>query len=260
MASIRQIALFSIACSATAALLRSRNATQKSTASVEHNSTAVTGRRNAPCTCEANNPAWGSCAARSPKCIFVDLGAADGNSFNHFMNNGYGPVANCPSGGQWEAYLVEANPQFTPALNALGQQYPGKVHPYGSTAAYTCQGSTSFSIDPDASHNHWGSSMKKSFGSQQVTVPTVNVIKLVQEHVLAGDYVILKVDIEGAEYDLLPCLAQFSNLKLIDVAYVEEHSWLQGDSVYSPQQYAQAKVQMQTSGINVPDNYHSQTL
>jgi hypothetical protein len=31
------------------------------------------------------------------------------------------------------------------------------VHTYASTAAYMCQGQTSFSIDPDAANNHWGS-------------------------------------------------------------------------------------------------------
>eukprot|EP00438_Fugacium_kawagutii_P006640 Skav235739 [mRNA] locus=scaffold1686:178517:179823:- [translate_table: standard] len=35
----------------------------------------------------------------------------------------------------------------------------------------------------------------------------------------------LKVDIEGAEYNLLPCLAQFKDAGLIDRMYLEEHWW-----------------------------------
>merc|ERR1719424_611352 len=132
----------------------------------------------------ANNPAWPTTARTVPKCVFIDLGAADGNSFSQFLANAYGPVANCPS-GQWEALLVEANPQFTPELTAVASTYPGAVHTYGSTAAYMCQGTTSFSIDPDVAHNHWGSSMKKNFGATatQVTVPTVNVMQLIAENV-----------------------------------------------------------------------------
>jgi len=186
------------------------------------------------------------------------LGAANGNSFQQFLANAYGPVANCPS-GQWEALLVEANPQFTPALTAVGTQYPGQVHLFPSTAAYMCQGQTSFSIDPDVKNNHWGSSMKKSFGSNTVTVPTVNVVQLIAENVLPGDWVILKVDIEGAEYDLMPCLAQFPNMKLLDIIFLEEHNWLAGNAAYTPQQYAAAKQTLMGAGINIPD-YHSHTM
>mmetsp|Transcript_31452 Transcript_31452/g.50447 ORF Transcript_31452/g.50447 Transcript_31452/m.50447 type:complete len:256 (-) Transcript_31452:123-890(-) len=212
-----------------------------------------------PCTCAANNPTWSYCQRTTPKCIFIDLGAADGNSFKQFLNNEYGPVANCPS-GQWEALLVEANPQFTPALTSVSNQYLGSVHAYSSTAAYMCQGTTSFSIDPDPAHNHWGSSMKKSFGSKTVTVPTINVMQLVQEHVTQGDWVILKVDIEGAEYDLLPCLAEFKHANLIDQIFVEEHHWIQVDAAYTQAQYDSAKVQLRAAGIQIPEGYHSQSL
>ena len=40
--------------------------------------------------------------------MFIDLGAADGNTFDSFLSNGYGPVKNCPHGGDWQAILVEA--------------------------------------------------------------------------------------------------------------------------------------------------------
>lgn len=212
-----------------------------------------------PCQCEANNPSWVSSGRTVPKCVFIDLGAADGNSFTQFLANAYGPVANCPS-GQWEAMLVEANPQFTPQLTAVANQYPGSVHTYASTAAYMCQAQTTFSIDPNATHNHWGSSMKTNHGSTSVTVPTLNIVKLLAENVLPGDWVILKVDIEGAEYDLIPCLAQFQKANLLDIIFLEEHNWLQGDSAYTPQQYMAAKASLKASGVTMPDNYHSGTF
>lgn len=223
------------------------------------NSTAATGRSSTtPCQCEANNPAWVPSGRTVPKCVFIDLGAADGNSFQQFLANAYGPVANCPS-GQWEALLVEANPQFTPALQAVAAQHVGIVHTFSSTAAYMCQATTTFSIDPDAAHNHWGSSMKTSHGSTSVTVPTINVNKLVAENVIPGDWVILKVDIEGAEYDVVPCLAQFQKANLLDIMFLEEHGYLATNSAYSPQQYAAAKTALKTAGVNIPF-YHSGTL
>merc|ERR1719223_1132388 len=104
-----------------------------------------------PCQCVANSPAWAPTTRTVPKCIFIDLGAADGNTFHDFLNNKYGPVASCPS-GQWEAYLVEANPQFDAPLQALAAQYPNQVHVYSSTAAFSCEGQTSFYIDTDPTH------------------------------------------------------------------------------------------------------------
>jgi len=252
MAMFHTLFLSLLGCGLAAQL---RNSTAKSTLRGGNSGHAAA----APCQCEPNNAAWKPTARTVPKCVFIDLGAADGNSFQQFLANAYGPVANCPS-GQWEALLVEANPQFTPNLNAVATTYPGAVHTYSSTAAYMCQGTTSFSIDPNATHNHWGSSMKKSFGSTQVTVPTVNVAQLIAENVMPGDWVILKVDIEGAEYDVLPCLSQFSQANLLDIIFLEEHNWLQGDSAYTVQQYDQSKATLRAKGITIPDDYHSGTL
>lgn len=214
--------------------------------------------RTPPCQCQPDNALWKTPVRTIPKCMFIDLGAADGNSFNQFLANAYGPVANCPS-GHWEAILVEANPQFTPAIQAVAAQYPGAVHAYGATAAYMCQGTTSFSIDPDAANNHWGSSMKTNHGSTQVTVPTVNVAQLIAENVVPGDWVILKVDIEGAEYDVMPCLAQMPKVKLLDIIFLEEHKWLQGSAVYSKPQYDASLASLKAAGIDIPA-YHSGTL
>jgi FkbM family methyltransferase len=236
-----------------------------------HNSTAATQLRGTssvngtstvrapPCQCEPNNVAWHPTTRTVPKCVFIDLGAADGNSFQAFLSNKYGPVANCPSGGQWEAFLVEANPQFTPQLESVAAGHPGLVHSMAATAAYTCQGSTSFSIDPDTAHNHWGSSMMRDMQGGMVTVPTVNVVKLIAENVRPDDWVMLKVDIEGAEFDLIPCLAQFSNVKLVDAMFLEEHTWLPWSSAYTKEAYAAAKTSMLNAGVSMP-NYFSQTF
>jgi FkbM family methyltransferase len=215
------------------------------------------------CACQATAPAgttWAPPTRTAAKCIFIDLGAANANSFQQFMEGHYGPVQNCPSGGQWEAYLVEANPQFTPALETAKTQHPGQVVPFAATAAYSCKGTTSFSIDPDAGHNHWGSSMKKQFdGSTLVTVPTVNVMELIATTSLQADWVMLKVDIEGAEFDLIPCLANSPSAHLIDRMYLEEHTWLNLDSVYTQEEYQAAKQKLVSMGVDIPA-YFSHTL
>jgi len=220
---------------------------------------AASRQKNTPCACDANNPAWKPTARTAPKCIFIDLGAADGNSFRAFLSNAYGPVSGCP-GGQWEAWLVEANGQFTPKLAAEQAAHPQQVHQMGATAAYMCQGTTSFSIDPDVAHNRWGSSMKVDHGVHKISVPLVNVVQLIAENTIPSDWVMLKVDVEGAEFDIIPCLAQFPNARLVDRMYLEEHTWLSIDSAYTKQQYEDAKSTLRKEGVDIPNNYFSHTM
>jgi len=230
-----------------------------STGSYEHRSLAAPA-----CQCLANDPSWAATARTTPKCIFVDLGAADGNTFQEFLNNHYGPIANCP-GGQWEAYLVEANPHFDAPLQALATQYPGQVHVMSSTAAYSCVAEVSFFIDTDPTHNHWGSSMSDAApdavksGKQKVTVPTTNVIQLIAQNVIPADWVMLKVDIEGAEYEVVPCLSNFLHANLIDRMYLEEHTWFDSGSANGPVQMAEAKQKLQAAGVDIPA-YFTQTF
>eukprot|EP00419_Tripos_fusus_P015725 CAMPEP_0172731968 /NCGR_PEP_ID=MMETSP1074-20121228/103046_1 /TAXON_ID=2916 /ORGANISM="Ceratium fusus, Strain PA161109" /LENGTH=255 /DNA_ID=CAMNT_0013560133 /DNA_START=1 /DNA_END=768 /DNA_ORIENTATION=- len=223
-------------------------------------SQVASGQKNTPCACDANNPAWKPTMRKEPKCIFIDLGAADGNSFRAFLSNSYGPVSSCPSGGQWEAWLVEANGQFTSKLAAEQAAHPQQVHPLGSTAAYMCRGTTSFSIDPDVAHNRWGSSMKVDHGVHKVSVPLVNVIQLIAENTIEADWVMLKVDVEGAEFDIIPCLAKFPNAHLVDRMYLEEHTWLSIDSAYTKEQYETAKATLRKEGVDIPDHYFSHTM
>lgn len=217
-----------------------------------------------PCQCLPQDPSWKTPTRTEPKCIFIDLGAADGNTFDEFVADGYGSVANCPSGGKWEALLVEANPLFTPKLKALAKNIPG-VHSYAETAAYSCAGTTSFYIDTDKTHNHWGSSMSSQAddvvksGKRKVTVPTVNVAQLIAENVLPNDWVMLKVDIESAEYSVIPCLAQSTHANLVDRLYLEEHTWFKSVTADDKKRMEEAKAKLRAMKVDIPV-YYSPTL
>jgi FkbM family methyltransferase len=247
---------------ATAASLRREVPASLVAHEVEHNKTS-----SKPCNCESVSAHWTGAAARPSKCVFIDLGAADGNTFRKFISDGYGPVGNCPSGGDWEAYLVEANPRFEQNLKSLEQQYPGKVHSMSSTAAYMCEASTSFYLDTtNHGHNYWGSSMSSTHpdvvksGQVKVTVPTMNVIRTIMEHTVQGDWVMLKMDIEGAEWDIVPCLAKSPYLGLVDAFYLEQHprDW-NPDTTTTEAEMNSAKSYIQSRGVYMPD-YFSQTL
>lgn len=219
------------------------------------------------CQCDlGQSGGWLPCRRTTPKCIFIDLGAANGNTFQDFMNGKYGPVQNCPSGGQWEATLVEANPRFDVPLKNLQVNYPGKVHSENSHAAYMCEAQTTFYLDTvNTNNNYWGSSMSanhddtKKSGLQAVTVPTVNILKLLHETTTPEDYVILKMDIEGAEWDVLPCLTQSGSAGLIDRLFVEVHPQSWGNAGTTQPQLDQALAGLRAKGVDIPA-YHSQTL
>jgi len=227
-------------------------------------SSRITGKQ--PCHCTPHDPSWTQCLRLVPKCIFIDLGAADGNTLREFQKDGYGPVANCPSHGDYQAYLVEANPRFSHDLDEAVAHSKGKVHAFASSAAYMCEAKTSFYLDTkNTQHNFWGSSMSKSHpdaqksGLSKVTVPTVNLMRLLYEETIPEDYVIVKMDIEGAEWDVVPCLAGSSEASLIDRLFLEEHpkEWQTGHTTQAMMD--DAKAELKSKGVDIPE-YFSQTL
>mmetsp|Transcript_33456 Transcript_33456/g.53579 ORF Transcript_33456/g.53579 Transcript_33456/m.53579 type:complete len:252 (-) Transcript_33456:47-802(-) len=210
------------------------------------------GLRRPQCSCEANSANWKRPQRTEPRCVFIDLGAADGNTFDSFLANGYGPVKNCPRHGEWQAILVEANPMFTEKLQALQENLPEKVQSLAGTAAYSCETTTSFSIDPDSVHNYWGSSLVENVGLRQVTVPTINVNKLLLESVIPEDWVMLKIDIEGAEYDVMPCLAEFKEAELVDEIFLEEHWWFPDRTREQNATMVKAKEKLRSRNVRIP--------
>lgn len=222
-----------------------------------------------PCTCVTSDPSWTNCARTVPRCVFIDLGAADGNSFNFFMKNGYGDVGKCPS-VQWSSILVEANPRFNTQLAGVGGKYPGQLTVMSSTAAYMCEAQTSFFLDTvNTEKNFWGSSMSNSHpdvqrsGQEKVTVPTVNLNRILYEQTIAADWVMVKMDIEGSEWDVLPCLAKSPDASLVDVLYMETHpaSWQlgQGPTATTQVQFDGALAALRSRNVNIPE-YNSPTL
>mmetsp|Transcript_57572 Transcript_57572/g.136922 ORF Transcript_57572/g.136922 Transcript_57572/m.136922 type:complete len:269 (-) Transcript_57572:49-855(-) len=213
----------------------------------------------APCSCVADNAAWLRSARTTPKCVFIDLGAADGNTFQEFLQNRFVDVATCPH-GEWHAVLVEANPLFKGALDQHAIQHPGKVEPVLS-AAYMCEGRTSFFLDSNEVYNHCGSSMSPIHGAvristgEEVVVDTINLNKYLIENTIPEDVVIVKMDIEGAEWDILPCLSESPAASLIDTLFMEVHEAAWGLQGTTPLQMEHSKELLVSRGVAVPDYF-----
>lgn len=229
----------------------------------------MTASQKPSCTCKVSDPSWKKTTRNSPKCVFIDLGAYDGNSFQSFLNNTYGDVKSCTNGtGDYDAFLVEASPVHDKALMNL-QDGNKKVHALSSSAAYMCEGQTSFFI----SHGNGGigSSISNTWKGQKVTVPTVNLMKIIYENTIPDDQVWVKMDVEGAEWDIMPCLASAPAATNIDKLFVEVHPkewWFNQtnthehwDSKVEAQDpiIMMAKTALQKKGVDVPD-YFSPTF
>jgi len=232
--------------------------------STHSGSAAGVHKANPPCECEPSNASWTPCKRRTSKCVFIDLGAASGNSFNAFLGNRYGPVDGCSNG--WKAILVEANPRFNAQLHRIEGAFPGLVHVDASTAAYACEATTSFYLDTvNDAHDYWGSAMTPnnpnvhSSGYKHVTVPTVNLNRILFENTIPDDWVMLKMDIEGAEWDVLPCLAKSPTASLIDRFFLEEHTEQWGLNGTTRRDLELAKAVLKSKGVDMPP-YFSNTL
>jgi len=64
---------------------------------------------------------------------------------------------------------------------------------------------------------------------EEVEVPSIDLSEWIIENLQIEDYVILKMDIEGSEYNVLEKIASTDALKFIDKIYIEWHSHMFAD-------------------------------
>lgn len=134
---------------------------------------------------------------------------------------------------KWDVYAFEANPLFNPILEKVSAQIAEKNHTiqiFNETAVWTHDGTIDFYLDTvNEKFNFWGSSLDKNHpdviksGREKLTVKCVDlarILKLYKEE----DFIVVKMDIEGSEYDLIFDLLKKDALKLIDHMAVEFHS------------------------------------
>lgn len=213
----------------------------------------------APCQCETFNPAWKQCPRREPSCVFLDLGAADGDTLRAFTAGKYGEKASCPS-GKWTAKLIESNPAFEPQLQHIAREYGNHVTLATSTAGYMCEADATLYVD-DGQHGRNGrrSALKSHWQNtlSTVQVKTMNLNRILYEETIPGDYVIVKMDIEGAEWDVIPCLSKSPMSNLVDALFVEKHGPEWGLAGTTEEDMTYALARLQQSGVWIPKNYRS---
>lgn len=226
----------------------------------------------APCQCQPSSPSWVTPPSHPPKCIFIDLGANDGESYRVFLGQSSVMTVEYDTKGfshvDCDAYLVEANPHYRAALETLRSDH---VHPLVQVASYMCDKQDEiFHVANNAAGSSLNASHSDSAQSVPVQVEMQNLMRFLTEVARPEDHVIVKMDIEGAEYDIIPCLARSPAAKLVDALYVEDHCPPHGTAAWDPKwcpstgsagttrpEFQAAMQTLRDAGMYVPQGYDS---
>lgn len=122
-------------------------------------------------------------------------------------------------------YVWEPLPRYRPNYIAMVRKYPMVTYVEG--VAWLHDGKVTFYPD-QVSKSQIGSSLtlKHSHArrNRNITVQSTNFQRLFESAVGTDDFVVMKMDIEGAEYDLLPRLLVTGVACRINVLAVEFHA------------------------------------
>lgn len=164
--------------------------------------------------------------ARPNAYIYIDAGTNDGASVLEFL------LQHPRVSPDWHIAMIEANPVHADKIDFV----KGSVEDMGHTttvffprALMVEHNSTiTFYLDNSAAHTYAATTVGGSISNsgEKIVVPTVN-LAYVHDHILGGlrreDYVVTKIDIEGAEYDVLLNAMDLGLPHLWDELWVEFH-------------------------------------
>ena len=168
------------------------------------------------------------------KKYFVDCGIREGDAIAAFLGDttvGYGAYYQClkarTDANEFE--LIGFESQDYKFLTQTRQRFAGKPLTLIEKLVWIFDGCVAFDSDGESqdcrlvqvanSHPHPNANAKV----QQL--PCVDLADYIAQSFLPEDYVIVKLDVEGAEYDILHHLIQTGALYRIKELYVEYHWW-----------------------------------
>lgn len=145
--------------------------------------------------------------------IFIDGGANNGNSIQLFLDK-------FPNSEEFEIHSFECNPKL---VHILQKKYSKKstIYPF---AIYNIDSEKDFYTAEDVSSTLRADKISGGVDKNKfIKVKTLDLSKFIFDNFNKEDYIILKLDIEGAEYDVLPHLIETKAIEYIDELYGEYH-------------------------------------
>mmetsp|Transcript_15196 Transcript_15196/g.28092 ORF Transcript_15196/g.28092 Transcript_15196/m.28092 type:complete len:319 (-) Transcript_15196:48-1004(-) len=145
--------------------------------------------------------------------------------------------------------MVEAGPQYNQTMKEVQARYPNVVQfvPYAITAGHDDHNTTGVVYDT-RQKTVLPEMVARGNEEEHVKVKPLNLNRLLTYVAREEDYVILKMDIEGAEYDIVPCLAASPAAKLVDVFLLERHDKFTGSK---PGALTDALSSLKAQGVKI---------
>lgn len=152
------------------------------------------------------------------KQVFIDLGCYTGDSIKEFYN--WAKVANYDP-ETFEIYGFDASPNYKKEWETLEKRWPNVT--FKQAAAWIKDGEQTFYIG----HSAHGSSLmaeklRSPFARRKITAPTFDFATFLSQF-KGADTCILKIDIEGAEFDLLEHLIDTKTVIIPTHILIEWH-------------------------------------
>ncbi|KAJ3149651.1 hypothetical protein HDU89_003704 [Geranomyces variabilis] len=191
---------------------------------------------------KASDAAGKTCVGDSGRFVFIDLGANRADTLSVFLQD---PAAKFhyafPKPDECaytdaHIYLFEANPTFNSDLvlakSKWARHSPSvRIEIFPSTIVWLQDGTKKLYLDlvnPD--HDFWGSSIFANSGDVQrsgsvhVNLTTIDIAKWILVNFVPEDYVVVKMDIEGAEHYVVPHMLAMGAHMNIDQFLIEWHA------------------------------------
>jgi len=130
----------------------------------------------------------------------------------------------------WEIYAFEPNNNYENTLEKVKKQLLNlnntkACHIFCSTAIGVYNGVGDFILDSPSGAGDAGSTLKsesRSAVGKKISVEVIDVVTFFEtERIAEEDYVVVKVDIEGMEYELIRRMILYNVLRLVDKIAVE---------------------------------------
>ena len=170
--------------------------------------------------------------------VFIDAGANKGDTIQDFYagryhactrNAGY-RIERMPI-DSFCVFSFEANPRWTHHLAHLVEQQGAlgrRVTVFAETAVAETNGSVTFYQDMGTPRGEGASMMyskpmKGNGEKRAITIPSINFASFVQFYTNLGALIMVKLDIEGAEFHVLRSLITTGQACKIDVMFIEWH-------------------------------------
>lgn len=132
------------------------------------------------------------------------------------------------------------------------------VNIFPSTIVDVKDGTRTFFLDTvNDAHDYWGSSTYANHhdavnsGSNGTELTAVNISRWLLMNTLPHDFVVVKMDIEGSEYDVLPHMVEMSAWTVIDHLLIEWHESLPDEAAAKKANLAAEKLKAE--GVSMPE-------